>query len=157
MNPEAMASFVAGVQPAFEADDATVESKALEKENVERLRGMYDALSKGDGNALPALLADDIELIITGPESMPMAGSWKGRDQVLQAAAANFARLEDQKPELLAVTAQGDQVAVVAREQGRLRASGKSYEVHWLQLFTVREGRITRILEFCDDPHAFVD
>jgi uncharacterized protein len=152
-----MARFVACVQPAFEADDETVEAKTVEKENVARLRGMYEALTKGDANAFPTLLAEDIELTITGPPTLAMVGSWKGRDQVLQAAAVNFARLEDQKPELLSVTAQGDQVAVVAREQGRLTPSGKSYDVHWLQLFTIREGRITRILEFCDDPEAFRD
>jgi uncharacterized protein len=155
MNPELVGRFIADMTPAFEAGDPLVAAKNAERENVTRVRGVYETLLSQDPAALAGLFADDLELTISGPSGFPMVGSWKGRDQALQAVAQNFALLEDQKPELLSITAQGEQVAVVARERGRVRATQRDYHIHWLQLFTLKDGRIVRVLQFCDNPTAF--
>jgi ketosteroid isomerase-like protein len=63
--------------------------------------------------------------------------------------------IEDQKPEILSLVAQGDQVAVVARERGQVKATGAHYDIRWLQLFTFHGGKIVRVLQFCDNVNAF--
>jgi ketosteroid isomerase-like protein len=67
-----------------------------------------------------------------------------------QAVARNFATVEGQEPEVRSVTAQGDTVAVVAHERGRVRATGSAYALHWVQLVQFRDGRIGRVLEVID-------
>ncbi len=58
--------------------------------------------------------------------------------------------VENQQPELRHIIAQGEYVAVVARERGRIRATGREYDVSFMHLFTIREGRIARVLGFSD-------
>jgi ketosteroid isomerase-like protein len=69
---------------------------------------------------------------------------------VLEAARNNFQLLEDQKPEIQTVVAQGDTVVVMAREKGRFAATGKEYESYWVQLFTFKGGKVIRIKELAD-------
>lgn len=155
MNPESVRSFVGSLGEALAANDGAVAEKQVEQSNVERLRSLYVSLL--DQTDLTHLFSDDVELEIAGPRSLPMAGRWRGRADVLSAAARNFGMLEDQRPEVLSLVAQGDDVAVVAREKGRLKGTGREYEIRWLQLFTFRDGRIARVLQFCDDPTALTE
>jgi ketosteroid isomerase-like protein len=41
-------------------------------------------------------------------------------------------------------------VVVIARESGRFRPSGHPYETHWVQIFTLRDGKIARFRQICD-------
>lgn len=150
MNSEFMGRFIKALSPAFEADDAEVSSKRPESENVARVSEMYQAIQHGDQATLGNALADDVELELVGAAESPISGHWRGRDEVLAGAARNYAQLEDQRPELVAVVAQGDQVSVIGREKGRLRATGREYEVPWMHLFTFRDGKVVRIYGFSD-------
>src|SRR5260370_353255 len=99
--------------------------------NLERLQECYRAIARGDFTVMAAIMAEDVEMELTGPPLVPVAGRWFGRQQVEAASRANFARLADQRAELLAVAAIGDDVVMFAREQGRVRASGAVYHVLW--------------------------
>ena len=150
MNPEFVGRFISELRPAFEADDRQVASKAVEGENVSRIRAIYEAIRQGDSTSFSDALADDVEFELVGPADSPMTGHWRGRDEVLAGSAQNYARLQDQRPELVAVIAQGDQVVVIGREKGLIRATGREYEVPWMHLFTFREGKVVRIYGFSD-------
>jgi uncharacterized protein len=150
MNPQAVARFIDEIMPAFQTDDAYSAEKDAERSNVANVRAMYQAVSRGDYEGFRSFLAEEVELEFAGPPGMPLAGRWKGRDQVMEGAAHNYAQLEDQRPELRSIVAQGDMVAVVAREQGRIRATGKEYDIPWMHLYTFREGKVIRVYGFCD-------
>lgn len=156
MNPQAMTTFIDAIRPAFHANDPAVENKDAENGRVAQVEALYQALSRGDYAAIQQLLAEDAELLIDGPPDSPIAGHWKGRERVLEGAARNYGQLDDQRPELLHVLAQGDQVAVIARERGRVRATGKEYEMAWMHLYTFRDGQVSRIYGFCDN-HAMIE
>lgn len=155
MNQQAFDQFVAALEPAFLNGDAAAAAKREEQDHTTCLQTLYAALRDGDSAALARVLADDVELEITGPASLPLAGHWKGRDQVLKAAARNFGMLEDQKPEVLSLVAQGDTVVVLARERGRVKGTDKEYDVRFVQHYRIKDGAIAQILEFCDNPSAF--
>ena len=150
MNQAAVDHFLNALQPAFHAGDPDVAAKAAEAENVHRLQEQYRALARGDYPAVLGHFADDVELEVVGPPDVPFVGRWQGLDQVRDALQKNFAMVEDQRPELQALTAQGDTVVVVARERGRLRATGREYDLHWVQLFTYRDGKVVRMREIFD-------
>jgi ketosteroid isomerase-like protein len=125
--------------------------------NLERLQECYRAIARGDFTVMAAIMADDVDMELTGPPLVPVAGRWLGREQVEAASRANFARLADQRAELLAVAAIGDDVVMFAREQGRVRASGAVYDVLWSQQYTFRDGLIVRIRGVFAAPEDGVD
>jgi len=150
MNPEFVGRFINELRPAFAEGDSQAAAKDLESENVLRIQEMYQAIQSADYAAFSNALADDVELELIGPPGSPMAGHWHGRDDVMAGAARNYGRLEDQRPELVALVAQGNQVSVIGREKGRIRATGREYEVPWVHLFTFRDGKVVRIYGFSD-------
>jgi hypothetical protein len=64
--------------------------------------------------------------------------------------------IENQEPEIRSVVAQGDVVVIVAHEHGRLRDSRRPYTLHWVQMFTFRDGRVARFRLICNSA-AMVD
>ena len=81
---------------------------------------MFRAIAHKDFDALGALLADGVTFEIVGSGG-PMAARAEWRERVVEAARRNFAQVEEQRPEILSVVAQGDTVVV-----------GREYEAHWM-------------------------
>jgi uncharacterized protein len=150
MNPPIVAQFIERLHHAFHEDDSEAHRKAVEGANVRLLQQQYEAIARGDFAGFLEMLDEDIEMEIVGSERVPLAGRWRGRETVARVIRENFSQLEDQRPEVHSVIAQGDVVVVVAFERGRFRQSGRPYEVHWVQIFTFREGKLVRFREISD-------
>lgn len=135
---------------AFAEGDVNATQKQAEMENVRRVQEVYRAIASGNYVAFMDFLSEDIELEIVGPPVIPIVGHWRGKQEVGEAVQQNFALLEDQKPEIQTVVAQGDTVILVGRETGRFRPTGLPYTVHWVQIFTLRNGKAIRFRELFD-------
>jgi ketosteroid isomerase-like protein len=145
LHPNSLIAFIEKLSQAFEANDSAVKDKTAEAENVQRLQNSYRAIAQGNLAAVSEIMAEEIEMELIAPAGFPVAGSWRGREQVEEAMRNNFAHLEDQQAELMTVVAQGDHVVLFARELGRLRATQEPYSIHWTQCFTFRDGKIIRV------------
>jgi ketosteroid isomerase-like protein len=130
MNQPIVAQFIDRLRLAFEQDDADSSSKTIEAANVGRLQEQYRAIARGDFAAFLDSLAEDIDMEFVGSTRTPFKGRWLGRDQAARAVRDNFAQVEDQRPVIQSVVAQGDVVMVAAHERGRFRDSGQTYEAH---------------------------
>jgi uncharacterized protein len=145
--------FIERIHHAFHEGDQHAAQKAAEQTNVSRTQQQYRALATGDAEGFAATLSDDVEMEIFGPPELPFAGRWRGRDEVLKAVAHNFGLIEEQRPEVESVVAQGDTVVVFARERGRFKATKREYEIRWVQWFTFRDGLMCRFRELAEaDP-----
>lgn len=116
--------------------------------NIETVKAFFAAIGRGDREALLALTAEDIEWIIPG-EDWPLAGTRHGHAglaDLLETAS----RTIETSTEPREFVAQGDQVLVVGFARGRIKATGKTFEDHWIFAITVRDGRLTRIREYID-------
>ncbi len=109
------------------------------------LHAAFDAIIQGDFDAFGDSIADDVELSISG--FGPLDGTWRGRNDVVAATRKNFALLGNQKPEIESIVSQGERVAVLLRESGVFKASGKAYSVRGVQWFTFADGKIKKIDE----------
>ncbi len=142
--------FIDRIQDAFREGDENATGKTLEAENVRIIEEVLRAIARKDFDALRDLLADDVSFEIVGSGGGPMAARADGRERVIEAARGNFAQIEDQRPEILSVVAQGDTVVVVGRERGRFRPTGREYDLYWMHQYGLRGGKVARITELLD-------
>jgi ketosteroid isomerase-like protein len=135
---------------AFQQGDTNLASKSAEADNIRLVERIYRLIAQSDFEALGDTLADDVVFEVVGSPANPLVGCAQGRDQVVEVVRKNFQLLEDQKPEIQSVVAQGDTVVVMARESGRFAPTGKEYDFYWVQFFTFGDGKVIRARELAD-------
>lgn len=155
-HPTTHSRFIDQLEAAFHMGDPEAARKSCETSNVKRLVEQYRAIARGDFQTAIDIWDDDIDFEMLGPPGSLMAGRWRGKQQVAEAVARNFAALEDQEAEVQTVVAQGDTIVIFAREKGKIRATGKSYECHWVQFFTFANDKVTRFRSMTDTA-SFLD
>ena len=118
------------------------------QENIQVVKDFFAAMGGGDRQGLMALCAEDFEWIIPG-EGWPLAGTHRGHAglaDVLQKASAELETAME-PPEFVA---QGDRVLVVGFATGKVKATNRTFEDHFVFAITVRNGKLTNIREYVD-------
>ena len=118
------------------------------EKNIQTVKDFFAAIGRGDREALLALAAEDIEWIIPG-EDWPLAGTRHGHAglaDLLETAARSI----ETSTEPREFVAQGDRVLVLGFASGRIKATNKTFEDHWVFAITVRDGKLTSIREYID-------
>ena len=117
------------------------------EENVQIVRDAFAAIGRGDKQGLLALSAEDIEWIIPG--EWPLAGTHRGHAglaDLLQKASETMETFTEPRE----FVAQGDRVLVVGFARGRIKATNRTFEDHFVFAITVRNGKVTNIREYID-------
>lgn len=120
----------------------------------------FSALAQGDITTALSCLADDVEwinyTIVPGfNDAMPWIGTYHGVQQVLETFKIFTGLVEVKHEELVKLIVQGEEAAGVIREYSVVRATGKAFEIQFVQWLTVRNGRIVRWQSFTD-PSAIL-
>ncbi|WP_422923281.1 nuclear transport factor 2 family protein [Singulisphaera sp. PoT] len=118
------------------------------QENVQTVKGFFAAIGRGDKEGLLALVAEDIEWIIPG-EDWPLAGTHRGHSG-LTSLLQKVSETVETSTEPREFVAQGDRVLVVGFATGRIKATNRAFEDHWVFAITVRDGKLTNIREYID-------
>jgi ketosteroid isomerase-like protein len=119
------------------------------QKNVQIVKDFFAAMGGSDRQALLALCAEDIEWIIPG-EDWPLAGTHRGHSglaDLFQMASKNMETSFPKPPEFVA---QGDRVLVVGFAKGKVKATNRTFEDHFVFAITVRNGKLTNIREYVD-------
>jgi ketosteroid isomerase-like protein len=117
--------------------------------NSDTVRAAYAAFEVGDVAAVLGALADDVEWIEA--EGFPTAGTYRGRDQVVQGVFQPV--VEDYegftvKPELF--VGDGDTVITVGWYEGRYKATGKVARARFAHVWTLHDGKVARFEQVVD-------
>jgi ketosteroid isomerase-like protein len=120
---------------------------SIEK-NVQIVKNFLAALGRRDQQGLLALSAEDIEWIIPG-EDWPLAGTHCGH-AALENLLEKANETETSYPEPPEFIAQGDRVLVIGFATGRIKATDRAFEDHWVFAITVRNGKLKKIREYID-------
>jgi ketosteroid isomerase-like protein len=111
---------------------------------------LYAALRAGDTDGVVALLSDDVVMVVPGPDGVGASGEWRGHD----GARECFRRLGEghvtERLEFLERVAEGPYVVSRLHVVAVARATGRRFESDIVHLFTVRDGKVTRLLDFFD-------
>ena len=121
---------------------------SIEK-NVQVVKDFFAAISSGDKQRVLALVAQDIEWIIPG-ENWPLAGTHRGHAGLADVLKKASAEIETTYPKPPEFVAQGDRVLVVGVATGKIKATNRTFEDHWVFDITVRGGKLTNIREYID-------
>jgi uncharacterized protein len=113
-----------------------------------------EALQRGDIDAVRDSFAEQATWWLPG--ELPLSGTWRGRDQILDeflAGAMQYYDPDSVSIEVTNVVAEGEQVALEWITRGRT-ASGTDYENFYSAIFVVRGGRIHAVREYTDTLYA---
>jgi uncharacterized protein len=125
-----------------------------EKANTELVRKMYGAFGRGEIQTILEHLTDDIEWVMEGPLVIPFAGKRNGVAQVRDFFDALGSTQSNQKLTTEQSIAQGDTVVTVGRYSGKVKATGKTMDSAVAHVFTIRDGKVSRFLDFTDTAHV---
>jgi len=114
------------------------------EENIQLVKDAFAAFGRGD----LALFADDIEWIIPGEWSL--AGTHRGHAGLAEFLHKASETVETSISEPREYLAQGDRVLVIGFATGRIKATNKNFEDHFVFAVTVRDGKVTSIREYID-------
>jgi uncharacterized protein len=118
------------------------------QENIQIAKDAFAAIDRGDMQGLLALFAEGIEWIIPG--EWPLAGTHRGHAGVADLFQKAFEMVELSFSEPREFVAQGDRVLVVGLSRGKVKATNRTFEDHWVFAFTIRNGKVTNIREYID-------
>jgi len=121
---------------------------SIEK-NVQVVKDFFAAIGSGDKQGLLGLVTEDIEWIIPG-EDWPLAGTHRGHAGLADVLRKASEEVEMTYPEPPEFVAQEDRVLVIGVATGKIKATNKTFEDHWVFAITVRNGKLTNIREYID-------
>jgi ketosteroid isomerase-like protein len=119
------------------------------QKNVQIVKDFFAAMGRGDKQGLLALTAEDIEWIIPG-EDWALAGTHRGHAGLADLLQKASEKVETSFPEPPEFVAQGDRVLVVGFARGKVKATNRTFEDHFVFAITVRNGKLTNIREYVD-------
>lgn len=122
----------------------------LGEEKLEVVRRIYDAASRRDSATVLELYDPDVELDNTRLQIVgPAGGTRRGHDglrEFFRIWNEVWENVDYQLDDL--IDGGGDQVVSVVTRHGRGRASGAEVEIQVALLWTVRDGKVTKVVWF---------
>jgi ketosteroid isomerase-like protein len=122
----------------------------MAQDNVRVIQDLYAAYAQGDSQYILNNITDDVDWINDGPESIPYAGTFKGRQQVQRFFQSLGGTVDNGKVTASEWIADGDNVVALGRFTATVKATGKRIDVPVAHVFTVRNGKIARWIGFAD-------
>src|ERR671924_630483 len=120
----------------------------MSQENVEIVRGMFDAYLSGDAQRGIAAVHPEVEWDFSGYPLPDWPDTGEGRADYVRNLGYYLRGWQDYRSEVREVIDAGDDVFVALHETVALRESGAVLDRDIYQLCTVRGGLITRLRVF---------
>ncbi len=111
----------------------------MAQENVEIVRGMYEAFNRGDIEAAWNAMHPDAEL--HQPPEVPDSDSYYGREEWARGFYLWFSEFDDPRFEPQEATEAGENVVIRVCVSGRGKASGISTTAEFFHAWTMRDGK----------------
>ncbi|MEV0415181.1 nuclear transport factor 2 family protein [Streptomyces sp. NPDC050448] len=122
----------------------------MSTQNVEVVRRFFQLFEEGRLADIEPLLAPDFEWVYHGPASLPWAGVYRGVEGFREFFAIVRELIQVQECEAYDYLDAGDRVVVLGVSRTLVLANDARYEAQWMNVFTVRDGLISRYLDLYD-------
>jgi len=122
-----------------------------EQQNLQTVREVYHGFIHGDLAAILKPMAEDVDWQIVGHyEKVPWPATWSGRHELGRYFTILAEALEVEVFQPDEFFSDRDTVLVLGHERMRARATGRTVEVNWVQVWTFRDGVVIRYREYTD-------
>ena len=125
-------------------------TSATTPSNLTVVKGIVAAFETGDLPGLLHALSPDVEWRVGGPDSVPYAGTRRGREQVKHFFEELSRVVEFQRFEPQTFISEGETVVVLGQEKLLVRAGRQAIENDWVMVFTLRKGQVAAFRQFSD-------
>ncbi|MFF4546026.1 nuclear transport factor 2 family protein [Streptomyces sp. NPDC001435] len=122
----------------------------MSQQNVDVVRRFFQLFDERRLTDIEALLTDDFEWVYHGPKSLPWAGTYRGVEGFRQFFTIVRDLIQVQECVAYDYLDAGDRVVVLGVSRTRVLANDRRYEAQWMNVFTVRDGLISRYLDLYD-------
>lgn len=116
----------------------------MSQENVEAVRRLYAALSRGDYAAVMAMYSDDFEQDLTRVDGEIN----RGKDAVTRGWVRWVAPWDEFRMHAEEVIDAGEKVVALVRQSGTGKQSGVPVHLDFGAVWTVRDGRLLRLVVY---------
>ena len=113
------------------------------EDNKRVVQSVFEAFGRGDIPGVLEYVAQDAKWDAPGPAAVPFYGERRGHEGATEFFARLGSSVDFEMFEVGEFIAEGDSVVVTGRERGRVKTTGKTYEMDWVLLFKVRGGKVT--------------
>jgi ketosteroid isomerase-like protein len=123
----------------------------MSERNIELIRAMLDAFVRGDYEAALDAFDPEVEGDFT---HMPEGRTTQGREELQQEVARWQGTWKDLTTEIEGIEAKGRNVLLLVYQSGVGKGSGAPMEMHYSQVFSIRDERIVWMKTYLDRAEA---
>lgn len=122
----------------------------MSAQNIALVQSLYAAFFRRDVLAIAQLVAPDLE-ISQSPE-LPWGGTYRGIEGLQQFFGKLREHLDNAALPIERYLDAGDHVVAIGRTQGKVKATGKPFDVPLAHVWQIKDGRAVRFTPFIDHP-----
>ena len=127
-------------------------------DNVRLLREAFSALARGDNENFLACVSNDVQLEHPLPRELwHYGGKRHGKPEMAEYLAGLGETYDIERFEPTEFIAQRDTVAIVGIQRYRIKATGRKVEDDWVMIFTMNDGKASRVRVFFDTAQVVAD
>ena len=121
----------------------------MSQQDVAVVRSAYEALGRGDVQAIFGLLHPQIEVYQS--KRVPWGGNYKGHEEVGYFFSKLTETIESKVEPDQFIDDEEGHVVVVGHTRGNVLATGREFEVPAVHVWTIREGKAVKFEAYIDD------
>jgi len=118
--------------------------------SLELVKQFHQLAAVGHFARALALFSEDAVVVSHGPSSNPLTGRYEGAQGIAQFFAKVGELFEIQHFEAQEFIDAGTTVVVVGRERSKVKATGKVFDVPWVQIWRIHNEKIIALTDFFD-------
>ena len=119
-------------------------------DNVRIVKTTMDELMRGDPGPLLSAMTEDVVIKAVLGEGTPISGDFRGKDGVLRYLTLLNEVMEIREAVTTDITASEGHVVMLGFEKARVRRTGKMLDCEIATVFSMRDGKIARLVAFAD-------
>lgn len=116
-------------------------------EGAKVVANVYDAFARGDVQALSVLF--DPRVQVRQSPLLPWGGVYQGYPGIMRFGAKLLEHVES-RVDVDEYLEAGEQVVVIGHTRGRVRATGKEFDIRVVQVWSLKDGRVVRFESYSD-------
>lgn len=114
----------------------------------------YRLFQSGDIPSLLELYHNDAEWSSPESDYVPFSGKFHGKSGIAQFFATLGASAQPMRFEPVHLIAEGEQVVATGVATWLAKPTGRTYDTHWVHIFTLRDGKVASFEVFYDTAAA---